>query len=141
MQVEKTSGGMADGAIALREMSGRFATGVTVISAGDGHDVHGMKANVFMSILLNPELVLVSLKNDSRMRQMIEAHGLFGISILRSDQTPASEHFAGRTDDAPSARFSWRQAAPILDGALAWITCSAEQQHLAGDHTLFIGRV
>jgi flavin reductase (DIM6/NTAB) family NADH-FMN oxidoreductase RutF len=30
---------------------------------------------------------------------------------------------------------------PVVASALAWIVCSVEQRHIAGDHTLFIAHV
>ncbi len=51
----------------LRRTCGRFATGVTVIITDDGNGPHGMTANAFMSISLDPPLVMVSLDNRSKM--------------------------------------------------------------------------
>jgi Flavin reductase like domain len=47
-----------DPALALRRTLGMFATGVTVITALKGEDVHGMTANAFMSVSLEPPLDL-----------------------------------------------------------------------------------
>lgn len=126
---------------ALRDMFGQFASGVTVIAAGVEGDVHGMTANAFMSVSLDPPLILVSLSNSSNMRQKIEADGRFGVSILAAGQKAASEHFAGRAEYAETAQFERRADAPVVVGALAWLACSMEQHLIAGDHTLIIARV
>lgn len=126
---------------ALRDIFGQFASGVTIIAAGAEKDVHGMTANAFMSVSLDPPLILVSLKNDSNMRQKIEADGRFSVSILAEEQKAASEHFSGRAENAETALFEHQAGAPVVAGALAWISCSVEQQHVAGDHTLIIARV
>lgn len=127
--------------LALRQIFGQFASGVTVITSGAESAVHGMTANTFMSVSLEPALILISLQNDSRMRQVIDAEGRFGVSILADGQQSVSDHFAGRTEDAAAASFEYRGGTPVVKDALAWIACSVEQRHLAGDHTLFIAHV
>ena len=42
-----------DPALAFRRTLGMFATGVTVLTARVGEQVHGMTANAFMSVSLN----------------------------------------------------------------------------------------
>lgn len=126
---------------ALRRIFGQFASGVTVIASGAPGAVHGMTANAFMSVSLDPALILVSLKNDSRMRGVVDESGRFGISILAEDQQSASEHFAGRLFDEAAAAFEFPGSTPVLKGALAWISCCVEQRVMAGDHTLFIAKV
>lgn len=126
---------------ALRQIFGQFASGVTVIASGAGGDVHAMTANAFMSVSLDPPLALISLQNECRMRRRVDQEGRFGVSILAADQAAQSDHFAGRATDCAAPRFTERAAAPVLEGALAWISCKVEQQLPAGDHTLFIARV
>jgi Flavin reductase like domain len=45
----------------FRQVMGRFATGVTVVTTVERDTVHGMTANGFLSVSLRPPLVLVSL--------------------------------------------------------------------------------
>ncbi|HKS49715.1 MAG TPA: flavin reductase [Amycolatopsis sp.] len=47
--------------VVMRSAMGCFATGVTVITNATGEDVHAMTANAFMSVSLEPPLVLISL--------------------------------------------------------------------------------
>ena len=46
----------------FRQVMGRFATGVTVVTTVERETVHGMTANGFLSVSLRPPLVLVSLE-------------------------------------------------------------------------------
>lgn len=126
---------------ALRRTLGRFASGVTVVTTGmAADDVHGMTANAFTSVSLDPPLVLVSIANTARMNGEIARNGRYGVSILSRHQEPVSLHFAGalQLDDV---RFVLRRGVPLLDGALAHLACSIEASHPAGDHTLHVGRV
>jgi len=44
----------------FRQVLGRFATGVTVVTTSHGDVKHGMTANAFSSVSLNPPLILVA---------------------------------------------------------------------------------
>lgn len=127
----------------LRQATGRFASGVTVITtAEDQNDdaVHGMTANSFTSVSLDPPLVLVSIGKNARMHERIMCSGTYGVSVLADAQSNLSTHFAGRPGDH-KVEFVWQNGIPLVSGALSHIACTVEDAHPAGDHTLFIGRV
>ena len=126
----------------LRAALGRFASGVTIVSTVVDGSVHGMTANAFTSVSLEPPLVLVSIAERARMDGRIRAAGRYGVSILRRDQERLSLHFAGtrlRTPAAPA--FTWRLGLPFVAGALAQLACRISDSHAAGDHVLHIGLV
>lgn len=125
----------------LRDVAGRFATGVTVVTTATPEGVHAMTVNGFLSISLDPPLVGVSIGNASAMRAALDASGHFGVSVLASEQRSLSAHFAGRRDPGATPSFTQVGAIPILDGALARICSVVVDRHPAGDHTLFIGEV
>lgn len=126
----------------LRAALGRFASGVTIVSAVHDDAIHGMTANAFTSVSLEPPLVLVSIAAKAKMDGCIRASGRYGISILRRDQERLSLHFAGtRFRTPPAPVFTWQSGLPFVDGALAQFACSVSDSHPAGDHVLHIGRV
>jgi flavin reductase (DIM6/NTAB) family NADH-FMN oxidoreductase RutF len=126
----------------LRAAVGRFASGVTVVSTVLDDVVHGMTANAFTSVSLDPPLVLVSIAERAKMDGCIRSAGRYGVSILRRDQERLSLHFAGtRFRQPPTPAFTWRSGLPFVEGALAQIACSVSDSHPAGDHVLHIGRV
>jgi flavin reductase (DIM6/NTAB) family NADH-FMN oxidoreductase RutF len=57
-----------------------------------------------------------------------------------------AERFSGQ---APAVDRSWREVRhrlganglPIVEGALAWVECTVDDIHPAGDHEIVIGRV
>lgn len=120
---------------------GRFATGVTVITARHEEHTHGMTANAFMSVSLDPPLVLVSLENRTRMHQILPGVGRFGVSVLAEHQEEFSRHFAGRPVDGLEIRFLMHEGIPLLEGAVAHFVAQVVDAHPAGDHTLYIGLV
>ncbi len=100
-----------------------------------------MTANAFVSVSLDPPLVLVSLDNRAYMHQILPTIGRFGVSVLAEDQQHLSNHFAGRTVEGLHIRFLTRCDIPVLERAVAWFVVEVTDVHPAGDHTLYVGRV
>ena len=71
-----------DPRIALRRTLGMFATGVTVITTREGDQVHGMTANAFMSVSLEPPLVLISVDRRTKMCALLHEGRNYGVSVL-----------------------------------------------------------
>lgn len=51
----------------FRNAMGQFATGVTVVTTEIDREIHGMTANAFMSVSLNPKLVVISIAEKAQM--------------------------------------------------------------------------
>ncbi len=125
----------------FRNALGRFASGVTVITAHHEDHTHGMTANAFVSVSLDPPLVLVSLDNRSNMHRILPAAGRYGVSVLAQDQEVLSNHFAGQKVPGLHVPFHMRDGIPLLDDAVAHFIVQVTDIHPAGDHTLYLGRV
>jgi len=125
----------------FRDALGRFATGVSVVTTQHEDRVCGMTANSFVSVSLDPPLVLLSLDNRSHMHRILPATGRYGVSVLAEGQEELSNHFAGRTVDGLQVKFTSRRNVPLLEGAVAYFVAQVIDVHSAGDHTLYIGRV
>ncbi len=125
----------------FRNALGRFATGVTVIAAFDEGRPHGMTANAFVSVSLDPPLVLVSVDHRSNMHRILPGAGRYGISILAEDQEALSNHFAGRPQQGLEIPFFTRGGVPLLEGSIAYFVTRVVDMHPAGDHTLYIAQV
>jgi flavin reductase (DIM6/NTAB) family NADH-FMN oxidoreductase RutF len=124
-----------------RKALGRFATGVSVVTTQQGDRIHGMTANAFVSVSLNPPLVLLSVDNRSHMHQILPATLRYGVSVLAESQESLGNHFAGRSIDGLEINFITRQDMPLLEGAVAYFVVHVADMYPAGDHTLYIGRV
>jgi flavin reductase len=125
----------------FRQVMGRFATGVTVITAETHGEVRGMTANAFMSGSLAPPLCVVSIARRARMYETISAAGRFGVNMLAYGQSDVSAHFAGRPVASLQPRFRTEAGVPILADACARIVAQTVAQHECGDHALFIGHI
>ncbi len=127
---------------------GQFATGVTVVTAERAPGlVHGMTANSFTSVSLDPLLILICVSENAQLLPLIQRHGRFGVNILKDNQRAISEYFA-RTEEDPQTesrlgiRYRWtEEGIPLLEDALVHLTCKVASSHAAGDHTIFIAKV
>jgi flavin reductase (DIM6/NTAB) family NADH-FMN oxidoreductase RutF len=130
---------------AYREVLGRFATGVAVVTVKSPStgDVRGMTANAFMSVSLDPPLVLVSVRRDARMHAHLQEARRYGVSLLGERLEREARRFAGMAvaDYEPTAAFDECAGTPILREALGWLVATVVDEHDAGDHTLFIGEI
>lgn len=125
----------------FRDVMGRFATGVTVVSTRVGADVHAMTANGFISLSLKPTLVGVSIGTCSKMHRALHGSGHFGVSFLATEQEKISRHFAGQPVADIDISFKEVAGVPILGDALAYVAARIVDAHPVGDHTLFVGEV
>jgi flavin reductase (DIM6/NTAB) family NADH-FMN oxidoreductase RutF len=127
----------------LRRALGRFTSGVTVVTTASAlsADVHGMTANAFTSVSLDPPLVLISVSTDAKCNRRIVESGRYGISILGAEQHALCSHFAGAAQRPDLVKFLWRDGLPLIVAALAHLVCTVRASHPVGDHTLHIGEV
>ena len=128
----------------FRHACGRFATGITVASVTDGQGTaHGLTVSSFVSVSLDPPLVLICLGHAVTMIETFRQASHFGINILREEDREISQRFAAKWHD----RFDgvpWHPGstgAPLFDCALATLECQSHQRFTAGDHDILIGRV
>ena len=132
----------------IRRVTGAFTTGVTVITVErEPGLVHGMTANSFTSVSLDPLLVLICVDHEARLLSFLKSQRRFGVSILREGQQALSEYFA-KIEQTPEEharlgiRYRWTSTGiPLLEGTLAELACNVVAEHPAGDHTIFMGEV
>ena len=132
----------------FRRVMGCFPTGVAVITVE--HEVgrvHGMTANSLTSVSLEPLLILICVDGKARLHRYLKIQARFGVNILDATQQRVSEYFAQPDQDHEEEirlgiRFAWTASGiPLLEQALAHMTCTVVEQHPAGDHTIFIAEV
>jgi flavin reductase (DIM6/NTAB) family NADH-FMN oxidoreductase RutF len=128
---------------ALRHVMGHFCSGVAVVTSQADGRRFGMAVQSFTSLSLNPPLVSICPARTSTSWPTIRKTGRFCVNILASSQEQLSRKFAVSGGDK-FAGVEWALTSaglPGLTGALAWIDCSIEAEHPAGDHTIVIGAV
>jgi len=125
----------------LRDVAGQFASGVTVITVAAQGGTHCMTANSFISVSLDPPLVLVSVANRARMLGLIASAGSFGISVLSEEQRALSQQFSGRGTGSMQVPLATLGDVPVVPDALGSFACRLHSQLPGGDHTLILGEV
>ena len=113
---------------------GRFATGVAVVSFLRDGQATGMTVNSFMSVSLEPPLVLVSVRRASVFVKHMRVGGRCGINILSEQQRKLAPHFANRPERTVEARFEAHEGTPLLPDSLAQMVARVVDIHPAGDH-------
>jgi flavin reductase (DIM6/NTAB) family NADH-FMN oxidoreductase RutF len=139
--LEAAAGADSDTAVEFRKTLGMFATGVTVITTRIDEQIHGMTANAFMSVSLQPPLILISVDRRARMNGLLREGMRYGVSVLEERQSALSDRFAGRTGDGPDPDFELVHDTPLVEGALAHLVARVVRSYWGGDHSLFLGRV
>jgi 3-hydroxy-9,10-secoandrosta-1,3,5(10)-triene-9,17-dione monooxygenase reductase component len=128
----------------MRSVLGHFPTGVVIITATHDYEPVGMTVQSFLSLSIDPPLVLLSVAKTSVSWPRIAAGGRFLVNVLAEHQSGLARQFAqsgadkfagiGYTSDAT-------EGGPRLDGATAWIDCRTEMDYDGGDHTIVVAKV
>ncbi len=128
----------------LRQILGKFLTGVTVVTTLDQHKVPvGFTANSFTSVSLDPPLVLVCLAQTAGLAPVFRRANSFAINILSTEQEATSNGFARRDEDR-FANIDWQPkttGSPVINDCAAWLDCEMYEKIIAGDHIILIGRI
>ena len=106
----------------FRRVMGRFATGVTVITATVAEETRGMTANAFISGSLDPPLCVVSVTKRAHMHPHLTKAGRFAVNILASGQEHYATHYSGRPIAGLRVNFHAVGGVAILADASAWMT-------------------
>jgi flavin reductase (DIM6/NTAB) family NADH-FMN oxidoreductase RutF len=125
---------------AFRQTLGRFASGITVVTMQLENEVRGITVSAFLSVSLEPPLVLVSVDKKAHSHERMMKSERYGVSILSEGQQALSNHFAGRAPEV-IPEFDTLDGFPVLKNAVAQLVCKTVQHVDAGDHTLFIGQI
>jgi flavin reductase (DIM6/NTAB) family NADH-FMN oxidoreductase RutF len=127
-----------------RQVMGRFATGVTIITAIHEREPAGFTAQTFVPLSIDPPLVSFCPQKTSTSWPKIEAAGAFCVNILSDDQEALCRAFASSGGDKFRG-IGWHPGpstgAPVLQGVIAWVEGRIEAVHDGGDHLVVVGRV
>lgn len=128
----------------FRSVLGRFAAGVTIVTALDsqGRD-YGLTVSAFSSLSLEPPLVVVCIDHGASLHPVLQKAEHFAVNILSTDQEPLARRFSTLTDE----RFNGvgyvrgQTGVAVLDDVLAILECRKLHAFEGGDHTIFVGAV
>jgi flavin reductase (DIM6/NTAB) family NADH-FMN oxidoreductase RutF len=128
----------------FREVFGRFATGVAVITSAGPAARGGMTANAVCSLSLDPLLALVCFQNRARTLPIVREARRFAVNVLSVDQEDLAGVFASKLPEEEKLEgvpHRFELDVPVIEGALSWAVCELRELIAGGDHTIAIGEV
>ena len=129
---------------AYRNAMSLYANGVSIVTADDGVAAHGLTASSFTSVSLAPPLLLVCVSEKSPFLPIVRSAERFALNVLRESHAPLAATFAR----APAGdRLTHLERLPPTpprlcdaDGPLVRFDCTLHAEHVAGDHSILVGR-
>lgn len=122
-----------------------WASGVAIVTSRHGERVQGMTVSAFTSVSAEPPLVLICAERTTITHGLIQASGVFSVSVLAEDQQSLSDRFASKREE--QRRFegltceSGETGCPRIPGAVAWLDCRVMQASEAADHVIHVAEV
>ncbi|NBH11890.1 flavin reductase family protein [Amycolatopsis sp. SID8362] len=128
----------------FRSVLGHFPSGIVAITGRDAAGAPaGMAVSSFTSVSLDPPLVAFLPGKASSTFPVLARSGTFCVNVLAAGQEDICRALAVSGVDK-FAGLPWRPGPhgdPVLEGVVAWIGCTIEAVHDAGDHHIVVGRV
>jgi flavin reductase (DIM6/NTAB) family NADH-FMN oxidoreductase RutF len=121
-----------------------FPTGVTVVTSLREGEPRGVTVSAFASVSADPPLVLICINREARSYLYISTSKIFCVNFLAGDQRALAERFAGKLRERQFEGVEYdidATGAAVLRGAVAHMDCEVVEEHHAGSHSIFIGRV
>lgn len=134
----------APGAAEFKAAMRHFPTGVTVVTSVRDGEPRGVTVTAFASVSADPPLVLICINREARSYLYISASKVFCVNLLAGDQRVLAERFASRLRENQFEGVSYETGvtgAAVLRDAVAHFDCEVAEEHHAGSHSIFIGRV
>jgi flavin reductase (DIM6/NTAB) family NADH-FMN oxidoreductase RutF len=127
----------------LRNAFGCFPSGVTAICAMTDGEPAGMAASSFVSVSLDPPLVLVCIQNCSATWRKLRNAPRIGVSVLGEEHDRACSQLAAKSGNRFESLewFTTAGGAVLLEGAAVSLDCSVVEEIAAGDHQLVLLRI
>lgn len=127
----------------FRSALGKFATGVTVITARDGEENHGVTASSFNSVSMDPPLILWSIDKGAYSLNAYRNAEHFVVNVLSNEQVDISNRFARRGEDKFAGLAIEESLGGVakVKGAAAHFECRTWNIYEGGDHLIIVGEV
>jgi len=121
-----------------------FPTGVTVVTSVREGEPRGVTVSSFASVSVDPPLVLICINREARSYLFISESKIFCVNILAGDQQQLAQRFASKMRQNQFEGVPYDlgpTGATIIQGTVAHLECEVAEEHHAGSHSVFIGRV
>lgn len=132
------------GPLEFKHVMRHVPTGVTVVTSFKDGEPRGITVSAFASVSADPPIVLICINRAARSYLFISASRAFCVNVLAGSQRDLAERFSGKIRDRQFDEMQYRvgeTGAPVLDGTIAHFECTVTEEHHAGSHSIFLGRV
>jgi flavin reductase (DIM6/NTAB) family NADH-FMN oxidoreductase RutF len=127
----------------FRDVIGRFASGVTIITTAHEDTDFGTTASAVSSLSMEPPMLLVCMNRTSETAHAVLKAGRFVVNILHEGQADVARHFATKSPDKfhDLAVERGGEGMPLIDEALGRLECRVADTAQGGTHTVFLAHV
>ena len=123
----------------FREALAAWASGVAVVACRTEQRVVATTVSAFMSLSLEPPLIMVAIGPNATVRPFLQPGEPFGVSILGAGQRRLAMVFADPFPVGPDPFPATGD--PLIDDCLLGLACVVERVDDGGDHAIVIGAV
>lgn len=127
----------------LKNAMSHWPSGVSIVTTRDdnGHP-WGFTASSFVSLSLDPALVLVCLARTAACYDAFMGTDHWTINILAKEQQEVARAFARRSEDKfAGVEVSNAGPDPVIAGSIASLSCDSWSRVDGGDHVILVGQV
>ena len=127
----------------LRNVYGKFATGVSVVSFLDkDNKPFGLTVNSFTSVSLDPPIALWCVDKKSDLCESLINEDNYVFNFLADDQTDLAVKLAEKNNhNLNDVNCDIQEYGPIIKHSLGWVACSKREVIESGDHFIIFGNV
>lgn len=121
--------------------------GLFVLAAKDGNEVAAATVSWISQVSFEPPLVMVALRNDGHIRQVVDKTRQFAVSLVGDHQKDVASAFfrPSKVDEAGINGYAIESGqetgAPLLTVAPGWFEARVADTVKRGDHTVYIAEV
>ena len=124
---------------AFKDAMSQLAATVAIVTTGTDDAPHGTTVSAFMSLSLEPPMVLVSLDKRSSLLAQLGVGAPIGINVLSTEQNALARRFASKgVDRFAGVEWAVADGAPKLVGDHTWVAGTVGRIIEAGDHFLVL---
>lgn len=123
----------------FKDALAHWAAGVSIVAFRDEQRVVATTVSAFMSLSVEPPLVLLALAPNATVRPYLAAGAPFGVSILPASQRRLATVFADPLPVGPDPFTA--EGAPLIEGALVQLSCTVTEVRPGGSHAVVIAAV
>lgn len=125
----------------------KLTYGLYVLTAKDGNDLAAASVSWLSQSSFEPPMVMVAIRGDSHMHQVIERSRAFAVCLVGEHQKEIASTFFQATSaeegtmSGHAIQAGPETGAPILTEAPGWFEAKVTDMVKGGDHTVFVAEV